>query len=121
MLQLTRHALRALVLLAVSGLLLHVRAAEPTVPYVPTPQEVVDRMLAMAKVTAQDYLIDLGSGDGRIVVTAAKKYGARGFGVDLNPVAVELAEVSLWLNAIYGQPDQALDGKPLAPRPALSV
>ncbi|MGH8699709.1 MAG: SAM-dependent methyltransferase, partial [Burkholderiales bacterium] len=62
-----------------------VRALEPRVPYVPTPQEVVERMLEIAKVGPHDYLIDLGSGDGRIVVTAAKKYGARGFGVDLNP------------------------------------
>jgi hypothetical protein len=60
-------------------------AAEPRVPYVPTPQEVVERMLQIAKVTPADYLIDLGSGDGRIVITAAKKHGARGFGVDLNP------------------------------------
>lgn len=66
-------------------------ADQPSVPYVPTPQAVVERMLAMAKVTAQDYLIDLGSGDGRIVVTAAKKYGARGFGVDLNPVRISEA------------------------------
>jgi hypothetical protein len=64
-------------------------AAEPSVPYVPTPQIVVDRMLEMAKVTPQDYVIDLGSGDGRIVITAAKKYGARGFGVDLNPVRIK--------------------------------
>ena len=56
-----------------------------SVPYVPTPQDVVERMLEIAKVGPSDYLIDLGSGDGRIVVTAAKKYGARGFGVDLNP------------------------------------
>jgi hypothetical protein len=60
-------------------------AAEARVPYVPTPQVVVDRMLETAKVGAGDYLIDLGSGDGRIVITAAKKYGTRGFGVDLNP------------------------------------
>lgn len=60
-------------------------AADARVPYVPTPQEVVDRMLETAKVGPRDFLIDLGSGDGRIVVTAAKKYGARGFGVDLNP------------------------------------
>ncbi len=64
------------------------RAQEPRVPYVPTPREVVDRMLQMAKVTANDYLIDLGSGDGRIVVTAASKLGTRGFGVDINPVRV---------------------------------
>ncbi len=60
-------------------------ASDARVPYVPTPQGVVDRMLDMAKVGAADYLIDLGSGDGRIVITAAKKHGARGFGVDLNP------------------------------------
>lgn len=60
-------------------------ALEPRVPYVPTPQEVVDRMLELAKVGPHDYLIDLGSGDGRIVVTAARKYGTRGFGVDVNP------------------------------------
>jgi hypothetical protein len=66
-------------------------ALEPRVPYVPTPQEVVDRMLEMAKVGPHDYLIDLGSGDGRIVVTAARKYGTRGFGVDLNPVRIQEA------------------------------
>jgi hypothetical protein len=60
-------------------------AAEPRVPYVPTPQEVVESMLETARVGPGDYLIDLGSGDGRIVITAAKKHGARGFGVDLNP------------------------------------
>lgn len=64
-------------------------AAELRVPYVPTPQEVVERMLEVAKVGPQDYLIDLGSGDGRIVITAAKKHGARGFGVDLNPERIQ--------------------------------
>ena len=54
------------------------------VVYVPTPQIVVDEMLRLAKIGAEDFLIDLGSGDGRIVITAAKKYGARGFGVDLD-------------------------------------
>jgi SAM-dependent methyltransferase len=69
-----------------------VLGAESRVPYVPTPQEVVDRMLEIAKVGSRDYLIDLGSGDGRIVITAAgKKYGARGFGVDLNPVRIKEA------------------------------
>jgi hypothetical protein len=62
-----------------------VRALEPRVPYVPTPQDVVERMLEIAKVGPHDYLIDLGSGDGRIVVTAARKFGTRGFGVDLDP------------------------------------
>ncbi len=55
------------------------------VPYVQTPQAVVDRMLALAKVTAEDFVIDLGSGDGRIPITAASRYGARGLGVDIDP------------------------------------
>jgi hypothetical protein len=54
------------------------------VVYVPTPQVVVEEMLRMAKVTPADFIIDLGSGDGRMVRTAAKKFGARGFGVDLS-------------------------------------
>jgi hypothetical protein len=61
------------------------------VPYVPTPQEVVDRMLQLGKVRAGEYHMDLGSGDGRIAVTAAAKYGARAFGVDLNPVRINEA------------------------------
>lgn len=79
-------AIRVAALAALSTL--PARALEPRVPYVPTPQDVVDRMLEIAKVGPHDYLIDLGSGDGRIVVTAAKKYGTRGFGVDLDPVRV---------------------------------
>jgi hypothetical protein len=70
------------------------RAADASVPYVPTPQNVVERMLEVAKVGAQDYLIDLGSGDGRIVVTAAQKHGARGFGVDLNPTRIAEANAN---------------------------
>ena len=57
----------------------------PTVPYVPTPQEVVDKMLQMARVGPKDVVYDLGCGDGRIVVTAARRFGARGVGIDLNP------------------------------------
>jgi hypothetical protein len=67
---------------------------------VPTPQAVVDRMLAMARVTGEDYLIDLGSGDGRIVVTAAKKFGTRGFGVDLNPVRITEANDNARRNGV---------------------
>jgi hypothetical protein len=54
-------------------------------PYVPTPQVVVNRMLELAQIKSGDTVIDLGSGDGRIMITAAQKYGARGFGVELNP------------------------------------
>jgi len=56
--------------------------------YIPTPQVLVDRMLEMAEVKATDYVIDLGCGDGRMVVTAARKYGAHGYGVDINPVRI---------------------------------
>jgi hypothetical protein len=61
------------------------------VVYVPTPQIVVDEMLRMAKVGPKDFVIDLGSGDGRMVITAAKKFGARGFGVDLDAVLLKLS------------------------------
>ncbi|MES2562043.1 MAG: methyltransferase domain-containing protein [Pseudomonadota bacterium] len=61
------------------------------VPYVSTPMVVVEAMLNIARVNAQDYVIDLGSGDGRIVITAARKYGARGFGVDLDGALVSQA------------------------------
>ncbi len=57
-------------------------------PYVPTPQEVVDRMLELAEVTEDDVVYDLGSGDGRIPITAAERYGARGVGIDIDPVRV---------------------------------
>ena len=58
-------------------------------PYVPTPQVVVNRMLELAEIKPGDRVIDLGSGDGRIMITAAQKYGARGFGVELNPRLVQ--------------------------------
>lgn len=56
------------------------------VPYVPTPQKVVDEMLRLANVTKDDVVYDLGCGDGRLVITAVKTFGARrGFGVDIDP------------------------------------
>jgi hypothetical protein len=58
-------------------------------PYVPTPNVIVERMLEFAKVGPDDYVIDLGSGDGRMVRTAAKVYGAKGFGVDIDAALVE--------------------------------
>ncbi|HEX2649228.1 MAG TPA: class I SAM-dependent methyltransferase [Burkholderiales bacterium] len=60
-------------------------------PYVPSPTSVVADMLTLAQVSASDYVVDLGSGDGRIVLTAAKVFGARGFGVDINPKLVKEA------------------------------
>ena len=62
------------------------------VPYVTTPLKVVHTLLKLGSVGPSDFLIDLGSGDGRIVITAAKEYGARGFGVDLNEKLVNLSK-----------------------------
>ena len=59
------------------------------VPYVPTPQEVVDRMLELAEVKKDDVVYDLGSGDGRIVITAAKKYGIRAIGFEIDPERIK--------------------------------
>ena len=64
----------------------------PDVIYVPTPQEVVDKMLLMAAVKEGDVLYDLGSGDGRIVVTAAKQYKVRGVGIDIDPQRIREAK-----------------------------
>jgi cyclopropane fatty-acyl-phospholipid synthase-like methyltransferase len=64
---------------------------EPDVIYVPTPQPVVEAMLDLAQVKPTDVVYDLGSGDGRIVITAAKKYGARGVGIEMDPALVKQA------------------------------
>ncbi|HAK54484.1 MAG: methyltransferase domain-containing protein [Vicinamibacterales bacterium] len=63
-------------------------------PYVPTPQEVVDRMLQLAEVGPDDVVYDLGSGDGRIPISAARDYGARGVGVDIDPERVAEANAN---------------------------
>ncbi len=63
-------------------------------PFVPTPQDVVERMLQLAGVTARDVVYDLGCGDGRIVVTAAEKFHARGVGVDIDPQRIKEAEAN---------------------------
>jgi ribosomal protein L11 methylase PrmA len=67
----------------------------PDVIFVPTPQEVVDAMLKLAKVTKNDVVYDLGSGDGRIPITAAKTYGARGVGIDIDPQRIKEAAENL--------------------------
>ena len=67
----------------------------PDVIFVPTPQEVVDAMLKLAKVTKNDVVYDLGSGDGRIPITAAKAYGARGVGIDIDPTRIKEAQENL--------------------------
>lgn len=67
------------------------REVERDVPYVPTPQTVVDAMLKLAGASAADFHIDLGCGDGRIVVTAARDFGTRGLGVDIDPKRISEA------------------------------
>jgi tRNA G37 N-methylase Trm5 len=72
----------------------------PDVIYVPTPQEVVDRMLEVADVKKGDVLFDLGSGDGRIPVTAAKKFGIRAVGIDIDPDRIKEANANAQKNGV---------------------
>jgi SAM-dependent methyltransferase len=65
------------------------QAEQILAPFVPTPQNVVDRMLALAGVTSKDMVYDLGCGDGRIVITAAKTYGAHAVGIDIDPERIK--------------------------------
>ncbi len=64
---------------------------QDSIPFVPSPMIVVERMLQLAEITKNDRLYDLGSGDGRIVIQAAKQFGVKGVGIDLNPTLVEQA------------------------------
>ena len=83
--------LAVLAALSLAGPLQAQTAAPPRldVPFVPTPQATVEAMLRVANVGPNDFVIDLGSGDGRILITAARLHGARGFGVDINPERVK--------------------------------
>jgi predicted RNA methylase len=75
-------------------------AQQPDVVFVPTPQEVVDKMLEMAKVGKGDVLYDLGSGDGRIPVTAAKRFGIRAVGIDIDPQRIAEANENAHKNGV---------------------
>ncbi len=86
--------MRPLVVVAAALLLAPQTVRTPDVPYVPTPPAIVDAMLALAGVTATDVVYDLGCGDGRIVIAAAKQYGARGVGVDIDPRRIEEARAN---------------------------
>ena len=97
-----RHFVLSLAILAASVAPASAQAAAqqtplrtPDVIFVPTPQEVVDVMLKIAKVTKNDVVYDLGSGDGRIPITAAKTYGARAVGIDIDPVRIREANENL--------------------------
>src|SRR6476660_3506519 len=71
------------------------RLRPPDVRYVPSPPSVVDAMLELARVTAADIVYDLGSGDGRIPIAAAKQYGARGVGIEIDPIRIHEANDNL--------------------------
>ena len=71
--------------------------------WVPTPDEIVERMLRMAQTTANDYVIDLGSGDGRIAIAAAKKFGARSAGLEYNPDMVKLSQRNAEKEGVAGK------------------
>src|SRR5262245_42827675 len=73
---------------------------KPDVVYVPTPQPIVDKMLELARVKKDDLVYDLGCGDGRIVVTAAKRYGAHAVGFDIDPVRVKEARQNVKKNGV---------------------
>ena len=79
----------ALLLFSFRAAFAQAQEKELDTPYVPTPQGVVDKMLDMAQVKAGDMVIDLGSGDGRIMITAAQRHGAQGFGVEIDPRLVQ--------------------------------
>ncbi len=79
----------AALLLAAAALTAHADEMQWTVPFITTPGEVVERMLELAGTRADDLVVDLGSGDGRIVILAAKKFGARGLGIELDQRLVE--------------------------------
>jgi tRNA G37 N-methylase Trm5 len=76
------------------------RAQQPDVIFVPTPYEVVDEMLRLAKVKKGDVLYDLGSGDGRIPVTAAKRFGVRAVGIDIDPQRIKEATENAKKNGV---------------------
>ena len=75
-------------------------ARRPDVIYVPTPEAVVEAMLQVANVTKNDIVYDLGCGDGRIPVTAAKKYGATGVGIDIDPQRIKEAKENVAKNNV---------------------
>ena len=76
------------------------QSQQPDVIFVPTPQEVVDAMLKLANVHQGDVLYDLGSGDGRIPVTAAKRYGIRAYGIDIDPQRIQEANENAKKNGV---------------------
>jgi hypothetical protein len=95
-----RSTLAALLLLSAAAAAQEARV--PT-PFIASPDEVVERMLALARTGPEDFVIDLGSGDGRIVIAAAKKFGARGLGVDIDTTLVAQSRASALREGVAGR------------------
>ncbi len=81
----------------------HVGQSGKDVVWVPTPDDLVNRMLKMAHTTPQDYVIDLGAGDGKIAIAAAKQFGARSLGIEYNPDMVKLANCMVQVEGVAGK------------------
>ncbi|HWI37816.1 MAG TPA: class I SAM-dependent methyltransferase [Burkholderiales bacterium] len=92
--------MRFILAIALAAVFQPAGAQQPDVIFVPTPQEVVDKMLEMAKVGKDDVLYDLGSGDGRIPVTAAKRFGIRAVGIDIDPQRIAEANENARKNGV---------------------
>ena len=87
-----RNVARLLIVLALAPIGRQVSWAQDSIPFVPSPMHVVHKMIEVAEIKKGDILYDMGSGDGRIVIEAAKKFGIRGVGIDLNPELVAKAK-----------------------------
>ncbi len=77
--------------------------SKPDIAYIPCNQEIVEAILELAKINSQDILYDLGSGDGRILIAAAKKYGNRGIGIDIDPQRIEQAKQKALIHSVDKQ------------------
>ena len=100
--RITRRAAMALVAGGLAAPALAQRRREPDVPFVPTPYPLVERMLDLARVSAEDYLIDLGCGDGRIAVAAGRR-GARALGVDIDALRIQEAAAAARIEHVEGR------------------
>lgn len=76
---------------------------KPDIAYIPCTQKIVEVILELAKINSQDIIYDLGSGDGRILITAVKQYGIRGVGIDIDPTRVEEARLKALKNGVSEQ------------------
>ncbi|AFY58128.1 methylase involved in ubiquinone/menaquinone biosynthesis [Rivularia sp. PCC 7116] len=76
---------------------------KPDIAYIPCQQEIVEAVLELAQINSEDIFYDLGSGDGRILITAAKKYGTRGIGIDIDPKRIEQAKQKALKTSVGGK------------------